>query len=84
MCFQGSEGVSVAYGPESAIHHYHRCAEDAGSYSAYCQLVPVCVDRGRPSESRPERSTADHFLHLRRTRLQCVRPGPVGLHDGCG
>lgn len=84
LCYQGSEGVPIAYSPASAIHHHQRCAEDAGSHSAYCQLVSVCMDSWRPSESRPECSVADHIYHLKRARFQSVRSGPVGLHDGCG
>lgn len=81
---QGAEGVPVTYGPEGALHVQPAPAEDPGSDADDGQLVPVRLDRGCPPEPGQEHPRVHHHHHVRRTGLQPVLPGPLGLHDGCG
>lgn len=79
---QGAEGFPFAHSAEGSLHVQPPPAEDSGSHADDGQLVPVCVDSRRPAKPRQEHPGVHHGHHIRRTGLQPVLPGPLGLHDG--
>lgn len=80
---QGAEGVPVPDGPEDALHDQLARPAAACRHPAGGALVPGGLDVSRVSEPRAEPGTDRSRTHPRRTAVQHVSAGPMGLHDGC-
>lgn len=79
---QGPDGLPVPHGPEDTIYDELAGPAAAGSDSFGGAVVPVGLDLSRVPESRAEPCSYHSGPHARRTAVQHVSAGPMGLHDG--
>lgn len=81
---QGSEGVPVSHRSADPLHDQLEGSVPLVHHSPDRALVPGGLDVGRVSEPRLALGTDHCRLHSRRSAVQHVSAGSLGLHDGSG